>query len=263
MQKAAQVASKADDVSVARSSIQPQPDRNDDDLGNEKLSELMRCAACLSVPIYPKECRHCTKIVCDTCLTRYDRSGTKQRNGVVCFLCKSEDPEAFRNIQSKILQDIIDRIKVGHRCTRFQEINVYTVSELKRHAESGECPGYQYKCFCASQYKYTYEEMRRHLREECNMVRLQCRYCQDSHDYPTGGLDVAQMNHFNNHSMTREEFKSHPCYLEQKKIDDSLNSPDTLAKIKLLLLQKNQDLMSRSKIGANQAQAQSNKMLLG
>ena len=98
------------------------PETNKEDLGNEQLSELLRCAACLSVPVYPKECRHCTKIVCDTCLTRYDKSSVKQQNGVVCFLCKSTDTESFGPIQSKILQDIIDKVKVAHRCTRFLEL---------------------------------------------------------------------------------------------------------------------------------------------
>lgn len=134
-QKSALITSKVNAEAQGSSLADKIDEKNEDDLGNEKLSELLRCAACMSVPIYPKECRHCTKIVCDGCLARYDRSSTKQRNGVVCFLCKSEDPQAFRNIQSKILQDIIDKVKVGHRCTRFQEIKVFTVAELKRHIE--------------------------------------------------------------------------------------------------------------------------------
>lgn len=36
--------------------IAHRPDRNEDDLDNEKLTELMRCLICLNVPIYPKEC---------------------------------------------------------------------------------------------------------------------------------------------------------------------------------------------------------------
>ena len=124
------------------------------------------------MPVYPKECRHCTEIVCDACLTRYAKSQVKQRNGVACFLCKSTDLESFRPVQSKLLRDIIDKIKVAHRCTRFQDLKVYTVAELKRHAESGSCSGYQYRCFCGSEQRYTYEGIRKHLKEECGMVRL-------------------------------------------------------------------------------------------
>ena len=120
MQKAALLSTKATSDSKGGSLAEAKEGaRTEEDLGNEKLSELMRCAACLSVPIYPKECKHCTKIVCDGCLARYERTVTKQRNGVACFLCKSEDPDAFRDIQSKILRDIIDKIQVAHRCTRF------------------------------------------------------------------------------------------------------------------------------------------------
>lgn len=117
------------------------------------------------------------------------------------------------------------------------------MAELKRHAESGNCTGYQYKCFCRSDYRDSYEGIRKHLREECPLVRLQCRYCHANYDYPSGKLDVQQMNHFNRHSMTREEFRSHSCYLEQKKIDDSLNNPENLCKIKMLLLQKSVPLI--------------------
>lgn len=73
---------------------------NEEYLDNEKLTDIMRCAACLQVPIYPRECRHCTKIVCDTCLTKHERN---KKNADVCFHCKSQDPNAFGPIQSKVL----------------------------------------------------------------------------------------------------------------------------------------------------------------
>lgn len=88
------------------------------------------------------------------------------------------------------------------------------------------------------------------------MVRLQCRYCHANTDYPSGTMDVAQMNHFNKNSMTREEFRTHSCYLEQKKIDDCFKNPETLSKIKLLCLQKSVDLKNKGKNGANQSQSE-------
>lgn len=126
-------------------------------------------------------------------------------------------------------------------------MKVFTVAELRRHVESGECTAYQYKCSCSNDYRYTYEGIRKHLREECKLVRLQCRYCHTDHDYPSACLDLAQLNHFEKNSMTREEFKSHSCYLEQKKIDNCFNNTDTMSKIKMLLLQKSVDLMKKGK----------------
>ena len=87
-QKAALINSKGESDEIGTSLIEVAPQKTEEELGNEMLTELVRCAACLSVPIYPKECKYCTKIVCDSCLSRYDKSTTKQRNGVVCFLCK-------------------------------------------------------------------------------------------------------------------------------------------------------------------------------
>ena len=59
----------------------------EDQLNNERMSELLRCLICFSVPVYPKECRECSKIVCDTCLIKYEK--TKGRNMPVCMHCKS------------------------------------------------------------------------------------------------------------------------------------------------------------------------------
>jgi len=61
----------------------------DEDLNNDKVSELIRCIICLSVPIYPKECNFCSQIVCDTCQSKYEK--TKQKNMPVCVHCKTDD----------------------------------------------------------------------------------------------------------------------------------------------------------------------------
>jgi len=61
------------------------------------------------------------------------------------------------------------------------------------------------------------------------------------------------MNHFNKNSMTREQFKSHSCYIEQKKIDESLKNPENISKIKMLLLQKCEPLIQKARNGNNQA----------
>lgn len=86
----------------------------------------------------------------------------------VCVHCKTDDSQAYTDIKSKLLRDIIDRIKVGHKCHRLKELEVYTVSELRRHVESGDCSGYYYKCFCGSLEKFTYDSIRKHLKEECD-----------------------------------------------------------------------------------------------
>ena len=58
--KQAQIEEKSNPKLDTSMTMKSQQDRNDDDLTNEKLSDLMRCPLCLNVPIYPKECRHCT-----------------------------------------------------------------------------------------------------------------------------------------------------------------------------------------------------------
>lgn len=68
--------------------------------------------------------------------------------------------------------DIMDCIKVGHKCTKFKEIEIFTIHELKRHVESGECPGYSLKCFCGSLDKFSLDGLKKHLREDCDHVRL-------------------------------------------------------------------------------------------
>ena len=165
----------------------------------------------------------------------------------VCFNCKTESVDAFQPVQSKILLDIIDRIKVGHRCSRFKDLQMMTVAQLKNHVQSGECPGYLFKCFCNSQDRFTYDEIKKHLREDCDSVRLQCKYCQKDHEYPNGPLDSQQLIHFKNNSYSRAEFKEHTCYTEQKMIDGNLRNDETISKIKMLLLQKSQLMQDQQK----------------
>jgi hypothetical protein len=102
----------------------------------------------LNVPIYPKECSNCSEIICDTCLFKYEK--TKPRNSPACVHCKSENNQSFTDVKSKILRGVIDKIKVGHRCNRFKDLEIFTVQDLRRHVESGDCGGYYYKCFCDS-----------------------------------------------------------------------------------------------------------------
>jgi len=85
----------------------------------------------------------------------------------MCPQCRSEDTNIFRDIQSNILKSIICRIKVGHKCSRIGSLDAFTIAELRRHVESGECPGYSLKCFCDSLEKFTLEGLKKHLREDC------------------------------------------------------------------------------------------------
>lgn len=107
----------------------------------------------------------------------------------ICMHCKSENPNAFRDIRSKVLLDIVDKVLVGHRCSRAGNVEVFSVAELKRHLESGECPGYSLKCFCGHLDKFSLEGLKKHLREDCKMVRIQCKYCHKDDNYPAGLLD--------------------------------------------------------------------------
>ena len=54
------------------------------------------------------------------------------------------------------------------------------------------------------------------------------------------------MNQFNEHSFTREQFREHICYKEQKKIDDKLTTDiDVYSEIKMILLQNSRQINQR------------------
>lgn len=136
----------------------------------------MRCLICLKMPVNPKECSECSILLCDTCLIKYSKS--RGRNQPLCPHCKTNNVNSFRDVQSNVLRQIIDGIKVGHKCKPSQKnVDIYTVAQLRRHVESGECPGYNLKCFCGTQDRFSLAELKKHLREDCEMVRLQCKYC--------------------------------------------------------------------------------------
>ena len=160
---------------------------SEDTLPNEQVSEILRCLICFNIPVYPKECGECSKIVCDTCLIKYEK--TKGRHMPVCMHCKTENISAFRDVNSKVLLDLIDLVKVGHRCTKNGAVEPITVHALKRHVESGECGCYSLRCFCGHLDKFSLEGLKKHMREDCEMVRLQCKYCHKDHNYPSGVLD--------------------------------------------------------------------------
>ena len=79
---------------------------------------------------------------------------------------------AFRDVQSNLLKDIIDQVIVGHKCSKAKNLEIFNVGQLKHHVESGECPGYSLKCFCGSLDRFSLDELRQHLKEQCDMVRL-------------------------------------------------------------------------------------------
>lgn len=85
--------------------------------------------------------------------------------------CKS-DLTTFKDVHSKVLLEIIDRVSVGHRCSKSGQVESFTVQNLKRHIESGECPGYSLKCFCGNLDKFSLDGLKKHLRQDCEMVRL-------------------------------------------------------------------------------------------
>ena len=100
--------------------------RTSDDIDNEKLSDIMRCLICLKMPVYPKECKDCSILLCDTCLIKYVK--TKGRHMPQCPHCKSNDLNAFRDVQSNVLREIIDNVKVAHKCKIAQkQLDIYSI----------------------------------------------------------------------------------------------------------------------------------------
>lgn len=58
-------------------------------------------------------------------------------------------------------------------------------------------------------------------------------------------MDSNEMNFFNEHSFTREQFREHYCFKQQKKIDDKMMDPESYCKIKMLLLQNSKSILSK------------------
>lgn len=56
-----------------------------------------------------------------------------------CPHCKFKAPEVFRPIENRVLKDLMDQIKVGHRCLKTQGLKIYTTMQLREHAI--DCPG--------------------------------------------------------------------------------------------------------------------------
>ena len=81
--------------------------------------------------------------------------------------CKTENPNCWQDIKSKLLNDIIEQVEVGHRCNKNMPVEVYTIKELRKHLESGQCPLYSLKCFCGHLDKFSLEGLKTHLREDC------------------------------------------------------------------------------------------------
>ena len=80
------------------------------------------------------------------------------------------------------------------------------------------------------------------------MVRLQCKYCHHQHDYGDGPMDQDQLNHFNDNSFTREQFRDHACFKEQQRIDEKMQGDESYAQIKMLLLQNSKSIIQKGEL---------------
>ena len=95
----------------------------------------------------------------------------------MCPCCKSEGEEEnfndedrlgpFQPIKNRILKEIFDNMKVGHRCHKNNSLKVYSALDLREHFKA--CSGMKMTCFCdpEGKHKMTMTELMKHLRKDC------------------------------------------------------------------------------------------------
>lgn len=144
------------------------PTCNEDDISFH-LYETIKCVGCLQPPISPKQCASCQNLTCSTC---YQKSKK-------CISCGSISSGP---VKDKILLSILDKfVLFSHQCSPNDPLKTYSQTEMDLHQKSAsECTSKKYRCFCKSKdegFTMFYSEIARHLKAECDKVRIQCHQC--------------------------------------------------------------------------------------
>lgn len=178
---------------------------------NSAIYDSVQCMICYQVPIYPKECKVCQKIICKYCISQMkvaedSQAGSEEDSMLECPYCKERDEDIFQDIKNRVLTEIINQIKVGHRCTQTQKLKIFTIQDLRDHLT--DCPGIKLSCPCQKTPKMTIRALIAHLKKDCGSVRIQCEYC---HAYQSD-------QKIDQNSFSRDEFKLHKCFVEMQRL---------------------------------------------
>jgi hypothetical protein len=190
-----------------KASLKPDPTKDkapskEDDISFH-LYETIKCVGCFQPPVSPKQCTSCQNLTCSTCC----------RKSKKCISCSSI---SFGPVKDKILLSILDKfVLFSHQCSPNDPLKTYSQLEMDLHKKSAsECPSKKYRCFCKSKDEglaMSYSEIIRHLKTECDAVRIQCHQCQQHQT-----LEEA--------SLSRAEFKAHKCYTDLHILQEKLRN---------------------------------------
>ena len=118
----------------------------------------LQCIVCQQIPLDLMECVNCNKVLCVPCQDRIgmnhdhccmeeldesvpDMSGSPDKSRV-CPNCK--DPNfKFREIQNKMVKNLLDQLKVHHKCSEKGPSQEFLYSDLKQHIVE-KCDAFKY-----------------------------------------------------------------------------------------------------------------------
>jgi len=150
---------------------------------------------------------------------------------------------SLTEIQDNILKSLLDKlIRFKHKCSDKGETKLFSQTEMQDHKRSLDCPSKVYKCFCQGHddtKRFSYQEIFKHLREECEEVVMHCQFCHTSCTHDTGDkMAFTLRKHddhlkaFNHHQkktnpaiphmstyITRKQMKHHKCFVTTRELD--------------------------------------------
>merc|ERR1712080_724887 len=94
-------------------------------------------------------------------------------------------------------------------------MKTFTQTEMDMHKNSfSDWASKKYRCFCKDKkedFTMSYNEISKHLKTECPMVRIQCHQCHQDQ-----ALEES--------SFSRAEFKTHKCHTDLHALQEKLKS---------------------------------------
>lgn len=201
----------------------------------DNMSEFQRefiqgssCMVCGNIPLKPKECYNCNKIICFLCELKITYKNGSRCRDFQCYNCKTQEvikvncssekskssggggntkgntqnnkgrsirsgsmtpstpgpndetieviQHVYQPIKNKLFKQMIGQIKVNHRCRESAISQCVFVEDLEKHIEN-KCKGFAVECFCCQKKFHTYKGIFKHLKYDCQKLKINCQFC--------------------------------------------------------------------------------------